>query len=700
MKNHTNRLISLIFVVLLLFISSDSRTSVLSKQPAAASSVKAEILSDQWGIPHIFAKDAKSLSYAFGWSQMKSHGNLILRLYGQARGRGAEYWGEQYLNSDQWVRINGIPTRASEWLKMQSPAFRIYLESFAAGVNAYAHQHPDRIDDEVKVVLPISAIDLLAHAQRVVHFSFITRPDVVSGAVRQIDSQAGSNAWAIAPSRSASKHALLLANPHLPWSDLFTFYEAHLVVGDIIDAYGATLVGFPVLGIAFNDKLGWSHTVNTHDGQDLYMLTLADGGYRFDGGVNKFEAEEQTIKVKQKGGLLRDERLVVKRSIHGPIIAERNGKAIALRVVGLDQPGMLEQWWDMARANNLKEFITILKRLQLPLFSVMYADRDGHIMHLFGGQTPVRPPGDYNWAGIVPGDISATLWTKTHAHEDLPSVIDPPSGWLQNTNDPPWTTTFPSALDATKFPPYMAPRFMHFRAQRSVRMLVEDNSITFDELIKYKHSTRMEMADRILDQLIAAAQNSSSEKIKRAAKVLASWDRCADPESRGAVLFHAFARRVGMSIFAVRWSENDPRNTPRDLANPEKALAALEVAAIQVESTYGALDIAWGQVYRLQKDAVDLPASGGDGDWGSFSVLSFAPMENNRFRAIGGDCYVASIEFSNPVKAMALLGYGNSSQPGSPHRVDQLPLFSRKELRPVWRKREDIMKHLEEHKIF
>ncbi len=125
-------------------------------------------------------------------------------------------------------------------------------------------------------------------------------------------------------------------------------------------------------------------------------------------------------------------------------------------------------------------------------------------MHLFNGQVPVRSKGDFEyWEGIIPGDTSTTLWTKTHPYPDLPRAIDPPSGWLQNANDPPWTTTFPLVLNPDNYPPYMAPRGpMSFRAQRSARMLAEDKRISFQEMVDYKHSTRMELADRLLDDLL------------------------------------------------------------------------------------------------------------------------------------------------------------------------------------------------------
>ncbi|RUS95277.1 7-beta-(4-carbaxybutanamido)cephalosporanic acid acylase [Dulcicalothrix desertica PCC 7102] len=659
-----------------------------------------EILWDTYGIPHVYGKDAQSAFYAFGWAQMQSHGNLILRLYGQARGRAGEYFGEKYLKSDQWVRTMGIPVRARSWYNAQNPKFRQYLDAFAAGINTYAQQHADQIDEEAKAVLPINGVDLLAHTQRVLNFTFVVDPRDLAGISDKAPS-VGSNGWAIAPAHSASGNAMLLANPHLPWSNLFLWYETHLTAPGI-NTYGAALVGVPVLAIAFNDYLGWTHTVNTHDGWDAYELTLSDGGYRFDGKVKAFETEEQILKVKQNDATLRSEKLVVKRSIHGPVIKGKDNKTVALRVVGLDHPNVLEQWWDMGRATNLTEFETALKRLQLPMFTVLYADREGHIMHLFNGLVPVHSQGDFEyWSGIVPGNTSTTLWTKTHPYHDLPRVLDPPSGWLQNANDPPWTTTFPQVLNPDKYPSYMAPRSpMSFRAQRSAKMLAEDEQISFQEMIKYKHSTRMELADRLLDELIPVARESNNSLVRRAADVLQTWDRQADANSRGAVLFSFWVNKIDLDeSFAIPWNEKSPLTTPDGLADPKNAVTALNAAATIVEKSYGALDVPWGEVFRLRYQKIDLPANGGDGNLGIFRVLDFAPTSDGRFAPLEGDSYVAAIEFSNPVKAMALTSYGNATQPKSQHIGDQLKLFARKELRQVLRTRQEIQANLVKREV-
>ena len=661
-----------------------------------------EILWDTWGVPHIFADSWEGLHHSFGWAQMQSHGDLILKLYGEARGRAAEYWGERYSESDRYIRTMGVPGRAEEWLEAQRPDIRAYLEAFASGMNDYAASNPDLIDDDRKIVLPVLPSDVLAHLQRVIHLEFVgqsIRPSVQNYGVP------GSNGWAIGPSKSESGNAMLLANPHLPWSDFFTFYEAHLVAPDL-NASGVTLVGLPTIAIGFNDDLGWTHTVNTMDGADLYEIFLEGEGYRWppQGAgpdfIREFDVRTEVLRIKQEDGTMRDEELRIRSTDHGPVVAERAGSVLAARLVGLDQPNFVGQYWDMMRASDLDEFEQSLRELQNPFFNVIYADRDGHIMYLFGGRTPVRPEGSWDfWQGTIPGNHPVTLWSETHSYDELPRVVDPRSGWVQNANDPPWTSTLPMELTPLDFPDYIAPRGMDFRPQRSARMLAEDDSISFDELIEYKHSTRMELADRILDDLIPAARRRGG-LARQAADVLESWDREANADSRGAVLFEAWVREIGMGpdVFRTPWSAANPTTTPDGLRDPSAAAESLESAASTVRETHGTLDVAWGDVYRLRYAGRDFPANGGPSALGIFRVLSFA-SDGEVQTARHGDTYVAAIEFSDPVQARVLLSYGNATQPGSSHRGDQLELFANKQLRPAWRTRSDIEANTEKSEI-
>ena len=189
---------------------------------------------------------------------MQSHGNLLLRLYGQARGRAAEYWGEKYLESDKWVLTMGVPKRASSWYKAQSSGFRSYIDAFADGINAYAKEHPDLIDEQVKVVLPITPQDILSHLQRVLLFTFVVDPGRVAD-INDTKSVPGSNGWAIAPKRSADGKAMLLANPHTPWGNLFLWYEAQITAPGI-DAYGGNTRRYSRV----SDRLQRSFRLDSH----------------------------------------------------------------------------------------------------------------------------------------------------------------------------------------------------------------------------------------------------------------------------------------------------------------------------------------------------------------------------------------------------------------------------------------------------
>jgi acyl-homoserine-lactone acylase len=247
----------------------------------------------------------------------------------------------------------------------------------------------------------------------------------------------------------------------------------------------------------------------------------------------------------------------------------------------------------------------------------------------------------------------------------------------------------------------MSPRFMGLRAQSSAKMLLEKPKISFEEMIADKFSSRLELADRVLDDLIVAARKEGSEIGRQAADVLSAWDRQTEANSKGAVLFAAWARSMPPSkLFATLWNENSPLDTPKNLADPASAVKVLEAAATTVKLLYGALDVPWGEVARLRYGNVDLPVSGGPGLFGIFRVIDLIPAKDGRFQQFLGDSYIAAIEFSNPVRAKVLITYGNATQPGSPHVGDQLPLYARNELRQAWRTRKEVEAHLEARKVF
>ena len=663
---------------------------------------KVEILWDHYGVAHVYAKDLRGLFFGYGYASMQSHGDLILKLYGESRGRGAEYWGpginDENLKQDRWVRINGVPERGETWYRQQTPDFRNYLDAWAAGMNEYARRHPEALSEERRRVLPVTGADAVIHTHRVLQFNYLTSANAVEATITghaPAPGGIGSNAWAIAPKKSASGRSMILMNPHLPWRDWYTYYEIDLNAPGI-HLYGASQVGFPMLRFVFSDYVAFTQTVNSIDANDLYKLDVRGNCYMFDGQCKPFETREAFIKIRGQP----DETLQVKRSVHGPVVWDKDGVVVAQRTAGLDRPFAIEQYWKMALAHSLAEYQAQVRRLQVPTFNITYADRAGHIMYLFNGVLPVRDQGDSDfWHGVVDGTTSKTLWTKVHTYDELPKVIDPPSGFVQNTNDPPWTSTYPPVLRPEDFPPYTSAGPIElWRTTRSLRMLTETAKISFDDLKALKHSTRLEMADRVVDDIVGAAEQSENPKVRRAGEVLRVWDRQAEAASRGALLFETLAPKLQ---FQTPPDLLKPFDTPRDLKQTHVELARLlEEAADETEREYGAIDAAWGDWRRLQRGAVDLPANGASGALGAFRVFNYAPATAAKRTAVMGDTFVCLVEFGNPTRARAVTSYGNSSQKGSPHATDQLPLVAKKEMRTALLTRKEVEANLESKDSF
>ena len=289
---------------------------------AAAPAPRGEVIYDTYGVPHVYGKDEASVFYGFGYATVQNHGDVVVKLYGEARGRAAEYWGASGVESDKWVIANGIYERAKAWYAKEPASFRANLDAFAAGMNAYAKAHPEALDPSVRAGLPITGVDVMAHAHRLMNYIYVAPQARTMGATptrartpgrwrRRSRPAATPCCWPIrtCPGRPAS----------------FTYFEAHLN-GPGIKMYGATQVGLPVLRFVFNERMGFTNTVNGILGSTNYELTLADGGYLY---RRQGAAVHDLVRDLQGPAGRRDpktETLELRSSVHGPVFARDDGK--------------------------------------------------------------------------------------------------------------------------------------------------------------------------------------------------------------------------------------------------------------------------------------------------------------------------------------------------------------------------------------
>ena len=151
--------------------------------------------------------------------------------------------------------------------------------------------------------------------------------------------------------------------------------------------------------------------------------------------------------------------------------------------------------------------------------------------------------------------------------------------------------------------------------------------------------------------------------------------------------------------FKVPTDDRRPLDTPRGFKDPARAMAMLDAVAGAVEKEYGALAVKWGEVLRFRRGNADVPGNGAPSQLGAIRTIGVSAFKDGKVEAVSGDTFYAVIEYSTPQRAEALLNYGNWSKAGSKHIEDQLPLASRKEMRPVWRTKPEIEANLESRKV-
>ncbi len=659
---------------------------------------RVEIRRTQYGVPHIQAETLEAVAFGFGYCQAEDHLPGILRGIVGVRGELAATFGpdtdnngdNKNVEADFFTRQFRVYQRAVEAYDKLDPDYRAMCEGFAAGLNYYAGRHPDSAPDWAT---PLSGQDVVAYGVAgVMRFAFNRRRiinEFVKGqgaGTAMLDSawdetELGSNMWAFAPSRSRSGRAILMGNPHQGWARVSTYYEAHLKVPGKLNFYGSTFIGRPVLTTGWNEHLGWSHTVNYPDLEEIYELDVdpqrADH-YRFDGQSHPLVRDDVEIRIKTADGSKSQSRTFWHTPL-GPVIHRAPKKVYVLRSACYDNFRAYEQWLHLSQAKSYAEFRQTLEKNRLPMFNICYADRVGNIFYLWNGAVP-KLPHPAHAAESVPARRTADIWTDFHTTSELPQLFNPPGGYVHNCNSPPYFTNLLAPLDPAKFPSYFPANNVSLRSQHSLGLIHNDKKFTLEEVRDLKHSPKMLLAERVKGDLIEALRASQpTSELETAIKTLESWDNTVSADSRGATLFAnwwgKYCKR-GAGNFAVEWSAKEPTATPRGLADKQRATRTFLEALAEVKKLYGRPDVSWGETHRIRKGDVDLPVSGGSGLMGCFRVLAFRKDADGRQVARGGDSWVFTVEFSQPPKAYTIVAYSQSGIEGSPHYNDQAPLFS------------------------
>jgi penicillin amidase len=608
------------------------------------------------------------------------------------------------LNSDFLNRAFEIVPRSREDFPARSdPADRRLTEAFVAGLNYYLAKNPQVKPRLIKKFEPWHVLAFSRHITLELCFRYTRLSNqMLPRSNPRIWAASGSNAWAIAPQKTRDGKALLLVNPHLPQFGFTQLYEAHLHSGEGLNVAGAMFFGNPLPSIGHNENLGWALTTNEPDIADVWRVSFDDRQqplqYRFDGANRKAIEWTETIGVLGSQGVV-PKKYTFRKTHHGPIVAKDDDKHyLAARVTDLFELRPLRQALRMAKATDAAEFRNALSMMQIPFMNVLCADRKGDIFYLYGGVIPKRDPG-FDWTKPVDGSDPRTAWRGFHSMDELPQLLNPKAGYVQNCNSSPFTTTHLDNPDRRRFPGYMIEDANDDkrRAKRSREMLQARDDWTLELLEQAAFDTTLYWAVHEMPKFAAAIEAVKKDDPLLAGRAqplvdrLQRWDGKITADSTAATLCAAWFERM--------YGAEYPGETllPEYVEKPVAQIQALVEAADSLKQIHGDPQVRWGDIHRLQRHprmidlfplpfddaAGSLPCCGGHGPMGVIFTQYYTPVlsipfveTQKKHYALVGATYLAAYEFGDRFRGATLVNFGENADPKSPHFFDQAELMS------------------------
>jgi len=676
--------------------------------PVCGQAADVTLYRDTWGVPHIYGDSWANAAYALGQAQAEDRLEDIYKNVRTAMGTMAEAFGEDYAEQDFFLRVFKNAELCEKYWDTAPAHIREICDSFMRGVQDYVAEHPEKT--------PECACDLYGwQCVAVGRTMLLNWPlGVLNDEVhRKKEAPAfGSNAFAVAPSRSAEGCPILMTDPHLEWEGLAVFYEARLHT-DSEDLCGFFIVGSPAPVLGHNAHVAWACTTGGPDTSDVYMVKTNPYGfmqYEYNGEWLVFDADIIRIKVKDAPTQYKPALY----SVYGPLLDLPDLKrniAYCGATPYFDQVAMMEQMYNMATSRNCEEFYNALAMNQFMEQNILFADRDGNIQYVRTGRTPIRPEGDINWSVPVPGGSDATRWLGIHNIKDLVQIKNPPQGYFQNCNVSPAVMMSDSPMTPDKYKDYIfnvswdqnSPR-----GRRLLQLLDADPLITKDAAIAYTMNNYDLLAVPWQTALAAAVaargeDNPPEEELARAVQGILRWDGYFSKEEPFTFLYKRWRLKCQDAIDIAAIADGEPLGAE----DQEKMLSLLAEAQQEMKEKYGSFEVPWGDLVKIGRGGRYFPLECADFGGGkdkknqTETVLDVASKEmpDSDGKLVGhngsGSLMIAFLH-KDGIESHSLVAWGQSADPESQHYVDQSEkLYSPRKLKPTWFTKEELMEHLE-----
>jgi acyl-homoserine-lactone acylase len=685
-----------------------------------------EILRDDWGIPHVYGSTDADTVFGVMYAQAEDDFHRIETNYLRSLGRLAEAEGAGALYHDLRARLYADPVELKALFDASPDWLQALMRAWADGLNYFLHTHPEVQPRAIERFEPWMALSFsegsiggdieridLAELEAFYSAAGEDRPVAATAPDAEpiVDREpSGSNGFAIAPANTVGGNALLLINPH---TSFFFRAEAKMVSEEGLNAYGAMTWGQFFVYQGFNDRVGWMHTSSSVDNIDEYLETISrrDDGHYYRMVDQELPLEERTITLRHRTAAgMAEQTFTVYRTHRGPIVRSENGKWVSVRLMHAPVTALMQSY-GRTRATDLASYKKTMALHSNSSNNTVYADADGNIAYFHSNFVPRRDP-TFDWSRPVDGTIAATGWGPPHSFDESPNVINPPNGWIQNTNNWPYSAAGEHSPRKSDYPAYMDTGRENPRGIHAMRVLDGRGDFTLGSLIEAAYSTQVPAFDTLVPLLVRAYESNraleSAPTVGDAVAVLGGWDRRWSVDSVatalavlwGEVLWErsaAAAAAAGMSVYDYIETQ----------VSPQALVDALAVVIARLERDFGTWRTPWGEINRFQRLTGDLdhpfddaapsiPVGFTSARWGSLASFGARPYQGSkRIYGTSGNSFVAVVEFGDRVRAKAITAGGQSGDPSSPHFNDQAERYSTGSLRDVYFYRDDLEKHVQ-----
>ena len=677
------------------------------------------IVRDDWGIAHVRGRTDADAVFGMIYAQAEDDFNRVETNYINALGRLAEAEGEGAIWQDLRMKLF-IDPAALEEQYAKSPAWlRVLMDAWADGLNYYLATHPDVVPRVIRHFEPwmalsftegsiggdIERIDLAQLEAFYGDGSARPQPVELSGPPEP----SGSNGFAIAPSNTVNRRALLLINPH---TSFYFRSELHMTSDEGLDAYGAVTWGQFFVYQGFNDRAGWMHTSTGADVVDEFAESIVRKGgalfYRYGKELRPVASSRIRVPYRTASGMASRD-VTVYRTHHGPIVRSADGKWIAIAL--MHRPiAALSQSYLRTKARSLERFREVMELHANSSNNTIYADADGHIAY-FHPQFVPRRSDSFDFTRPVDGSDPATDWKGVHSVADSPRVVDPPNGWVMNTNNWPYSAAGPHSPARADFPRYMDTAGENPRGLQAIRVLDGRRDFTLTGLRDAAFDSYLTAFAALIPALVRAHEKLPARDKRKAVlagpvDVLRDWDHrwSADSVATSLAVYwgqelwrRAEGTRVGSSMY----------NHIAEHTTPAQQLDALAAACDRLAADFGSWRTRWGDINRFQRltgdieqrfddAAPSIPVPFTSAQWGSLASFGARTYPGTR-RMYGssGNSFVAVVEFGARVRALAVTAGGESGHPGSKHFADQAARYASGDLREVYFHPSQLARHTE-----